>query len=108
MNDYLVDRETLGQFVDALIAQKYQNQPVENSETLRETLIEKIDDRILDAIFRDLSKQQLAEINVLFDRDEEDPAVFEDFFKNANINIRQKTAEALESFKAEFLGGNNA
>ncbi len=56
MNDYLVDRETLGQFVDALIAQKYQNQPVENSKTLRETLIEKIDDLILYVIFLNLSK----------------------------------------------------
>lgn len=108
MNDYLVDRETLGQFVDALIAQKSQNQPTGNYDALREIMIQEADDRILDYLFRGLSRPQFDELNALLERDEEDPAAFETFFKNANIDLKQLITKALESYQTEFLGGQNA
>ncbi|MDO4611947.1 MAG: hypothetical protein Q4B29_00575 [Candidatus Saccharibacteria bacterium] len=108
MNDYLVDRETLGQFVDALIAQKYQNQPDANLETVREEAIQKLDDQISQAIFGSLSKEQLAEINKIFDQNEENPAVFQEFFQNANIDLQQIISRTVLAYKTDFLGGENA
>ena len=106
MNDYLVDRETLGQFADALITQKYQNQPV--AESFREDLIREIDDKISAAIFSSLSTDKLNEINTIFDRNEDDPRVFQEFFQNSGIDLQQIIANVMNSFKTNFLGGKNA
>ncbi|MDO4508077.1 MAG: hypothetical protein Q4B65_01690 [Candidatus Saccharibacteria bacterium] len=108
MNDYLVDRETLGQFVDALIAQKYQNQPDANLETIRENAIRKLDDKISLAIFGSLSKEKLAEVNILLDSEDDDPAIFQNFFEQAGINVQQVITNTLKTYKMEFLGGENA
>ena len=106
MNDYLVDRETLGQFADALITQKYQNQPV--AESFREDLIKEIDDKISTAIFGSLSTERLDEINTLFDRNEDDPRVFQEFFQNSGIDLQQIITNVMNNFKTSFLGGENA
>ncbi|MDO4611774.1 MAG: DUF5663 domain-containing protein [Candidatus Saccharibacteria bacterium] len=108
MNEYLVDRETLGQFVDALIAQKYQDQPVPNFEALREDEIKKLDDRIGKAVFGNLTEVELAEINSIIDSDEDDEARVQEFFDSSSINLQQVIQNTLLAYKREFLGGENA
>ncbi len=105
-NNYL-QREALGKFVDSLIAQKYPGQPVENYKDFREKSIDILDKGIDQAIYGSLNREQLAEINSLFDRNEEDPAVFDAFFERAGVDPQQKTNEVLEAFKTKFLGGTN-
>lgn len=112
MNDYLIDRETLGQFVDALISQKSQIQPAANSETretkTREDLMAEVDDLILDTVIRSLNRSQFDEFNALLDRGETDATVFENFFKNANLDLTKIVTETLKTYQTEFLGGENA
>lgn len=108
MNDYLIDRETLGEFIDELIKKK--PLPLNSAEeltTYREEQIKALDDRIGLAVFGRLTEDQNREINELFDRDEENPDVFEDFFNRAGIDLDKVIADTMESFGKEFLGGQN-
>lgn len=109
MDDYLLDRDTLGKFVDELMKKKAI--PVNSTEELnniREKSMKTLDDRISTAIFAKLNEEQLIEINQLFDREEESPDVFRDFFTNAGINLEDTISDTMQTFAAEFLGGQNA
>ena len=108
MDDYLIDRETLGQFVDELIKKK--TLPVNTAEELtefREELIKTLDDRISLAIVCRLNEEQNQEINNLLDRGEVDSDILEDFFSRAGIDVEKVITETMESFAKEFLGGEN-
>ena len=107
MENNFIQHEILGQFVDGLIAQKYPGQPAENFKEIREKSIDEVNKKIDMAIYSSLSIEQLEEINALFDRNEENPDVFTEFFKNAGVDAEQKTKEAMESYAISFLGGNN-
>lgn len=109
MDNYLIDRETLGKFVDELIKQKALpvNTPEELS-TLREEVITKLDDKIGMAIFGSLTKAQYAELNSLLDDETATEATFDAFFHQNGINIDKIVTETIQAFGAEFLGGQNA
>lgn len=108
MENYLIGRETLGKFIDQLIAQKYPNQPSSSLEELRESNIKKLDDQISDAVFSSLDDTQLDEINAILDREENDPTAFQIFFKNVGIDVEQIITDAMTKFSQDFLGGENA
>lgn len=111
MNNYIVDRAILEQAVDALIAQKFPGQnPSQNLElaSLREASIGKLDHYLSTTIFSYLSDEKLQELNQLLEKNEEDPAVFEQFFANSGINLDEAIQKALAKFSQEFLGGQNA
>ncbi len=108
MDNYLIDRETLGQFVDELIKKKAL--PVDDTaelEALREREMKTLDDKVIDAIFGNLNDEQAAEMNQLLDKNEESPEVFENFFKNAGINLEQTITKTMQDFATHFLGGDN-
>ena len=109
MENYLLDYETLGKFVDELMKAKPMpaNSP-EELNTFREKNIKKLDDQIAVAVFGSLSEEQLQKINELFDRDDGSSDAYEKFFKDAGIDIQQAVTDAMEKFKDEFLGGENA
>lgn len=108
MENYLIGRETLGKFIDQLIAQKYPNQPSSSLEELRESNIKKLDDQISDAVFSSLDDTQLDEISAILDREENNPTAFQIFFKNVGIDIEQVITDAMTKFSQDFLGGENA
>lgn len=108
MDNYLIDQETLGKFVDELFKKK--PMPTSNAEELnylRTREIAKLDDRISDAIFGSLNDAELDEINQMFDRDEESPDVFRNFFKNAGVDVEQTITKTMEAYANEYLGGQN-
>ena len=72
MDNTLIDRETLGQFVDELIKKK--PLPTENPEeinTLREKSITALDDKIGTAIFSQFTQEQNIEFNRMLNLEEE-------------------------------------
>lgn len=108
MDDYLIDRETLGQFVDELIKKKAL--PVDSAEelnNLREESINALDKKIGIAIFTSLSDEQLDEYNAILDRDEESAEVFEDFFNKSGLDLEKIITDSMQSYAKEFLGGQN-
>ena len=108
MDNYLIDRETLGQFVDGLMKQKpLPASTAEELSALREQNIKTLDDKIGMAIFGSLTAPQLEEFNQILDRGEESPEVFQNFFQNAGIKLEEVIAKAISSFELEFLGGQN-
>lgn len=105
MENYLIDRETLSDVVDSLIARK--QQPINNPELLREEGIKRLDDQISTAIFGQLNNEQLNRINALFENPSTDEATFQKFFEDAGINLEETITGAIEKFSQEFLGGDN-
>lgn len=110
MDDYLVDRETLGQFIDGLMKQKpLPADSVEELNSIREKAIKDLDDQIGMAILSDLSPEKLEEINHILDNGEENPEVFQNFFDNSGIDLEQTVMDAMTTFGKQFLeGGENA
>lgn len=106
MEDLLLDRETLGQFIDELM--KKHPLPLESAEQLndfREQQIKSLDNQISEAIFNNLSESQAAELDHLLDTETENPDVFRDFFTRNNINVEQTITDAATAFCSNFLAG---
>ena len=108
MENYFIDRDTLEQVVNPLIAQKYPNQSDEAVKDIRDEQIRKLDDAILDALYGNLDEAQSAEVEALFDHEEENPDAFKAFFEKAGIDVEQVMKDTIEKFSQEFLGGQNA
>ena len=110
MEDYLIDRETLGQFIDELM--KKRTLPVNSAEELtkfREEQIRILDNRISTALFGILSEEQVTNLNRLLDQQPDDPDAFFAFFASQNLDIQQIITNAITTFGTEFLaGGENA
>ena len=109
MDNLLIDRETLGRFVDELIKKKplAVNNP-EELNSLREKSINELDDRIALAIFGNLNDQQNAELNQLLDRPDTSETEFQQFFEKNNLNVEEAVTNTVRMFGREFLGGENA
>lgn len=106
MEDYLIDRETLGQFIDELM--KKRTLPVDNAEELtnyREEQMHALDNRISQAIVGSLNQEQAETLDNLLDQEQENSDVFRDFFESQGINVEQIIASTAESFGKEFLEG---
>lgn len=107
MDDYLIDRQTLGQFVDALIKKKAL--PVDNTDELnsvRENAIKSLDDRIGLAVFGNLTKDQNTEFNQMLNRNATEDE-YESFFNRIGLNVQETIANTMRGFAREFLGGQN-
>ena len=98
-------QEELGRFIDKLIEKKSPNQPI--TSEARAQAIQALDDRITDAVLGSLNTEQLQELDALVSSDGSESTI-QAFFDNAGIDTKQKIAEAMETFSAEFLGGENA
>lgn len=106
MDNYLLDYEMLGGFVDELMkAKPMPAQSAEELNVLREQNIKKLDDKVADALFGSLNDDQLRQMNELLDKDDGTPEIYANFFANAGINLEDKIANAMQDFKTEFLGG---
>jgi len=108
-DNYFIDRETLGKFIDELIKKKALDvDSTEELNQLREKSIKALDDKIGMAIFGSFTKEQNAEFNQLLDQGTKDPAVFDEFFKKHDIDEEKIMTDTAKAFAEEFLGGENA
>ena len=107
-NKYLIDRETLVKFVDPVIAQKYPEAKEPELSQIREENVKKLDDLICDAIFDDLTLEQLEGMKEVLSSGDDDQDAICEFLDNNNINLEKKILKALEQFKLELLGGGHA
>lgn len=109
MEEYLIDRGTLSQFIDELM--KKRPLPIDSAEDLnafKEKQIKALDDHIVKSILTGLNEAQSAELNHLLDTEHENPEVFQDFFKNQGIDLEGVIADAAVSFSTNYLqGGQN-
>lgn len=109
MDDYLIDRETLGKFVDELIKKKaLAVDTTEELNLLREKAIKDLDDRISNGIFEKLNDDQLVEINRMLDDDANSEEDFRQFFERADVDVENVITDTMRKFSEEFLGGENA
>lgn len=109
MDNYLIDRETLGKFIDELIKKKAL--PVDSPEELnriREEGIKNLDQKIGVAIFSSLTKEQYAKFDELVDQPDATQETFEAFFEESGVDIAKIVTESAKEFGYEFLGGQNA
>ncbi len=105
MDNYLVDRATLEQFVDSLMKQKpLAAKTPEQLNDLRERMIKTLDDRIGYMIFYKLTDEQLAEVNELLDDEDATESEFQDFFEEAGVDLQEVIKTTAAQFGREFLG----
>lgn len=110
MDNYLLDRDTLGKFIDDLMKRK--NLPANSAEELndlREKSMKALDDAVVQKIVTSLDEEQLVTLNQLLDTETDSPDVFRDFFQSNGINLEETITNAAQEFGAQFLeGGSNA
>ena len=108
MDNYLVDRGTLGKFIDELMAQKsLPERSAEEAEKYREEKMGELNRKIGLKIVDALDDEQFAKFDKLLDRDES-PEAYRAFFKGAGLDIENIIAEAMREFGEDYLGGRNA
>ena len=109
MDNYLIDRVTLGKFVDELIKNKTLSAgSVENLDALREQTIKDLDDQIAKAVFGRFTKEQNAEFNQLLDNDATTEEDYEKFFNDIGFDLDVIIPDAMKQFATNFLeGGEN-
>lgn len=109
MDNYLIDREMLSQFIDELIKKKPLSvNTTEELSNFREEQIKSLDDKIGKAIFSRLTDEQAEEFSRVLDQNEEGPEIFEAFFDHIGIDVEEIIYNTMESFGKEFLeGGKN-
>ena len=109
MESYLVDKAVLGEFIDALISQKFPNEPASKYSALKEDAIKALDHQILKSIIGKLTKEQGGELNRLLDKPESDEKTFADFFSSHHIDLESTIKDTMVNFRDAFLkGGQNA
>lgn len=109
MDNYLIDRAALEDLADELIQKKAPSvSTTEELKTLRENTITALDDKIGLAIFGSLTEAQDAELNQLLDRENTTESEFQSFFSRTGLDLETIIADAIQSFSAEFIGGQNA
>lgn len=106
MESYLVDEAVLGEIVDAILKEKYPNQPAENHADIKKDLVKKLDQQILRAVVGSLTPEQGNELNQLLEKDNSDPEAFEGFFKDHDIDLEKVIANAITSFKDDLKKGD--
>lgn len=108
MDNYLIDRETLSQFVDELIKRKplSTNDP-EELDAFREKSIKELDDQIGLAIFGSLNEEQGAELDQLLDNDDGSGQPYVDFFNKIGLDVEKTVTNSMQAYAKNFLGGQN-
>ena len=107
--NYLIDRETLGNFIDELIKNKPLSvNSTEELNAFREKSMRELDDQIATAIFGSLTDEQGAELDHLLDSDAGSEQPYQDFFNKIGLDIEKITTDTMQTYAANFLGGQNA
>lgn len=104
MESYLVDESILAEVVDALIAKKYPGRA--GTEDIKKAAMKGLDHQILKSILGSLTKEEGAELNQLLKKETNDPAVFQNFFKEHNIDLEQTIRDTMVKFGEDFLKGD--
>ena len=108
MDEYLIDREILGKFVDELFKKKPLDVAnIAELNTMREAKMRELDDSISSALFDNLSAEQTTELEAMLDSNEQSSEVFETFFERAGIVPEKVISETMQRFGESFLGGEN-
>ena len=107
-DNYLMDQEALGNFIDELIRRKYPTGDIPGEvDFLKRKSMKELDDQIGAAIFGSLTDEQDAELNRLLDQDPDNEQLYQDFFERIGLDLEKITSEAMENYAKNFLGGKN-
>ncbi|MBQ3353345.1 hypothetical protein IJG89_03340 [Candidatus Saccharibacteria bacterium] len=108
MDDYLIDRKFLAEFVDNLIKQKPTATDNDNDiDAIREKAIRELDDKIGMAIFGKFTKEQNEEYNRILDDDNLGSDAIASFFDKIGLNPSEIVTQTMEEYGKDFLGGKN-
>ena len=103
MEENFVERAVLEEAADSLLKMRdYSQLGAEEFKNLREGVIEDLDKKIGDAIFSDLSDDQLDEFETLLDNNGDEDAISA-FFEKHNIDLQSRIEKSVQEFKDDFL-----
>lgn len=102
-NQYLTDREALGQYVDDLI--RIKNSPHvkgDNITVVKQALLEEVSDAINSKLISMLSDDEVKQLNEMLDKEASDEQVSL-FFTGKIKNLQQVVTDVLVEFKKGYL-----
>lgn len=103
MEENFVERAVLEEAADGLLKMRdYSQLSAEEFENLRKGIIEELDKKIGDAIFSDLSDDQLDEFEALLDNSADENAIGA-FFEEHNIDLQSRIKKSMQEYKDDFL-----
>ena len=105
MDSYIIDEQVLGDFVDALLKEKYPGEPVEAHAEIKEQAKKDLDHQVLKAILGGLTQEQGTELNRILKENSSDEEAFASFFEEQGINLEKVITDAMASFKEDFMKG---
>ncbi len=109
MEEYLLDKDTLGKVIDELMKKHPLSvDKVEELPKYKEEQMRALDDHVAKTLIESLNQDQATSLSELLDQETENPDVFRSFFDNQGINVEQIIQKAFNSFEEKFLmGGQN-
>lgn len=103
MEKQLIDYDRLVQYVDALIAAKYPDQPEKILTLDREQYVKELNDSILEGLTKDLDDLSIDRLGSIL----EDPASTEDsikkFFDDSGVSLDDRISNAMTEYARKFM-----
>ena len=105
MDNYLIDKQVLEQFIDGLI--KKRGLELNDMNVSKEDLVGSLDKEIGIGIFGKLNNSQIIEFNSLLDVPSTSPDTIRHFFEDSGIDLQKIISDTLVHFETQFLGGQD-
>ena len=112
-DNFINDRETLAQFVDALLQQSPRKLLTPSEQIAhRQQLMHQLDEHLVQSLFARLPDAELAEAERLVADPSTPPSAYDALFQRAGIDLEKTYSAAAKKFAADYLasqkGGANA
>lgn len=103
MENKVVDYGKLSQFVDALIATKYPDQPEKILGDKREQMIKELNAYVIAGIAYGLSEKQVEALTKILDDPSSNEETIKAFFAGTGDDLNQRVQTAMTDFGKEYM-----
>ena len=103
METKVTNYEQLSQYVDALIATKYPNQPEKILNSNRANLIKELNDYILAAVADGLTDKQVDALESILNNPDSDDVAVNAFFAGTGSDLNQRIEGAMTDFGKKYM-----
>ena len=103
METKVIDYERLSQFVDALIATKYPDQPEKILGDKREQMIKELNAYVIAGIANGLSEKQVNALEAMLDDPSSNEETIKAFFAGTGDDLNQRIQTAMTDFGKEYM-----
>ncbi|MBR3144210.1 hypothetical protein IKF12_03395 [Candidatus Saccharibacteria bacterium] len=107
MEAQLIDRDQLVQFVDALVAAKYPNQPEKILTIDRERYVVELNDYIMNGIAKGLDDSSIEKLDKILEDPASDTDSIKEFFASTGTSLDDRISTAMAEYTRKFMEVEN-